>query len=88
MSPRPNAVRVLVISTVLQLGFSVGLQHMLTLLGAFNVQSQIHMGGLYFECIQSYTVHTVSSVLLLLCIFIDTDLILCMHRFVIRLCSC
>ncbi|XP_051754215.1 inositol 1,4,5-trisphosphate receptor type 1 isoform X1 [Ctenopharyngodon idella] len=41
MSPRPNAVRVLVISTVLQLGFSVGLQHMLTLLGAFNVCNKI-----------------------------------------------
>uniref|UniRef100_A0A8C1R1E8 Inositol 1,4,5-trisphosphate receptor n=1 Tax=Cyprinus carpio TaxID=7962 RepID=A0A8C1R1E8_CYPCA len=41
MSPRPNAVRVLVISSVLQLGFSVGLQHMLTLLGAFNVCNKI-----------------------------------------------
>ncbi|KAI7808035.1 putative inositol 1 [Triplophysa rosa] len=41
MSPRPNAVRVLVISTVLQLGFSVGLQHMLTLLGTFNVCNKI-----------------------------------------------
>uniref|UniRef100_A0A8C2F567 Inositol 1,4,5-trisphosphate receptor n=1 Tax=Cyprinus carpio TaxID=7962 RepID=A0A8C2F567_CYPCA len=37
----PNAVRVLVISSVLQLGFSVGLQHMLTLLGAFNVCNKI-----------------------------------------------
>ncbi|XP_016418671.1 inositol 1,4,5-trisphosphate receptor type 1-like [Sinocyclocheilus rhinocerous] len=42
MSPRPNAVRVLVICCVLQLGFSVGLQHMLTLLGAFNVRSHSH----------------------------------------------
>ncbi|XP_056606946.1 inositol 1,4,5-trisphosphate receptor type 1 isoform X4 [Triplophysa dalaica] len=41
MSPRPNAVRVLVISIVLQLGFSVGLQHMLTLLGTFNVCNKI-----------------------------------------------
>ncbi|XP_059416055.1 inositol 1,4,5-trisphosphate receptor type 1-like isoform X2 [Carassius carassius] len=41
MSPRPNAVRVLVICSVLQLGFSVGLQHMLTLLGAFNVCNKI-----------------------------------------------
>ncbi|XP_051562764.1 inositol 1,4,5-trisphosphate receptor type 1 isoform X1 [Myxocyprinus asiaticus] len=41
MSPRPNAIRVLVISIVLQLGFSVGLQHMLTLLGAFNVCNKI-----------------------------------------------
>uniref|UniRef100_A0A673I6V8 Inositol 1,4,5-trisphosphate receptor n=1 Tax=Sinocyclocheilus rhinocerous TaxID=307959 RepID=A0A673I6V8_9TELE len=41
MSPRPNAVRVLVICCVLQLGFSVGLQHMLTLLGAFNVCNKI-----------------------------------------------
>uniref|UniRef100_A0A8C2L0Y9 Inositol 1,4,5-trisphosphate receptor n=1 Tax=Cyprinus carpio TaxID=7962 RepID=A0A8C2L0Y9_CYPCA len=41
MSPKPNAVRLLVISSVLQLGFSVGLQHMLTLLGAFNVCNKI-----------------------------------------------
>ncbi|KAA0713050.1 Inositol 1,4,5-trisphosphate receptor type 1 IP3 receptor isoform 1 [Triplophysa tibetana] len=41
MSPRPNAVRVLVMSIVLQLGFSVGLQHMLTLLGTFNVCNKI-----------------------------------------------
>ncbi|KAI4905751.1 hypothetical protein NFI96_018688 [Prochilodus magdalenae] len=39
--PSPNAVRVLVISSVLRLGFSLGLQHMLTLLGAFNVCNKI-----------------------------------------------
>lgn len=36
--PSPNAVRILVISSVLRLGFSLGLQHMLSLLGAFNVR--------------------------------------------------
>ncbi|XP_036426725.1 inositol 1,4,5-trisphosphate receptor type 1 isoform X2 [Colossoma macropomum] len=39
--PSPNAVRVLVISSVLRLGFSLGLQHMLSLLGAFNVCNKI-----------------------------------------------
>uniref|UniRef100_A0A8C2QAE5 Inositol 1,4,5-trisphosphate receptor n=1 Tax=Cyprinus carpio TaxID=7962 RepID=A0A8C2QAE5_CYPCA len=36
-----GVLRLLVISSVLQLGFSVGLQHMLTLLGAFNVCNKI-----------------------------------------------
>ncbi|XP_066519930.1 inositol 1,4,5-trisphosphate-gated calcium channel ITPR1 isoform X4 [Hoplias malabaricus] len=39
--PSPNAVRVLVISSVLRLGFSLGLQHMLSLLGTFNVCNKI-----------------------------------------------
>ncbi|XP_058259066.1 inositol 1,4,5-trisphosphate receptor type 1 isoform X1 [Hemibagrus wyckioides] len=39
--PSPNAVRVLVISSVLRLGFSLGLHHMLSLLGAFNVCNKI-----------------------------------------------
>ncbi|XP_072540576.1 inositol 1,4,5-trisphosphate-gated calcium channel ITPR1 isoform X4 [Salminus brasiliensis] len=39
--PSPNAVRVLVICSVLRLGFSLGLQHMLSLLGAFNVCNKI-----------------------------------------------
>uniref|UniRef100_A0A8B9K9X4 Inositol 1,4,5-trisphosphate receptor n=1 Tax=Astyanax mexicanus TaxID=7994 RepID=A0A8B9K9X4_ASTMX len=39
--PSPNAVRILVISSVLRLGFSLGLQHMLSLLGAFNVCNKI-----------------------------------------------
>ncbi|MCJ8729113.1 hypothetical protein PDJAM_G00102300 [Pangasius djambal] len=39
--PSPNAVRVLVISSVLRLGFSFGLHHMLSLLGAFNVCNKI-----------------------------------------------
>ncbi|GAA6079681.1 inositol 1,4,5-trisphosphate receptor type 1, partial [Tachysurus ichikawai] len=39
--PSPNAVRVLVISSVLRIGFSLGLHHMLSLLGAFNVCNKI-----------------------------------------------
>ncbi|XP_053087948.1 inositol 1,4,5-trisphosphate receptor type 1 isoform X4 [Pangasianodon hypophthalmus] len=39
--PSPNAARVLVISSVLRLGFSFGLHHMLSLLGAFNVCNKI-----------------------------------------------
>ncbi|XP_053539842.1 inositol 1,4,5-trisphosphate receptor type 1 isoform X3 [Ictalurus punctatus] len=41
LCPSPNAVRVLVISFVLRLGFSLGLHHMLSLLGAFNVCNKI-----------------------------------------------
>ncbi|XP_060776234.1 inositol 1,4,5-trisphosphate receptor type 1 isoform X13 [Neoarius graeffei] len=39
--PSPHAVRVLVISSVLRLGFSLGLHHMLSLLGTFNVCNKI-----------------------------------------------
>ncbi|XP_035380493.1 inositol 1,4,5-trisphosphate receptor type 1 isoform X1 [Electrophorus electricus] len=39
--PSPNGLRVLVISSVLRLGFSLGLQHMLSLLGVFNVCNKI-----------------------------------------------
>ncbi|XP_076870700.1 inositol 1,4,5-trisphosphate-gated calcium channel ITPR1 isoform X1 [Brachyhypopomus gauderio] len=39
--PSPNALRVLVMASVLGLGFSLGLHHMLSLLGAFNVCNKI-----------------------------------------------